>query len=120
MHDVMRARLTGMLVTAIVLIAGCGDSDSKEDTSESQAKRLAALAHDAWREAKADGTKMDDGPCLGIITEDWVADVAHDPREAVDDERANQCDEYHSGTAHHFVEVTPTGRPFSIDGKRIS
>jgi len=47
------------------------------------------------------------GPCLsGSIIDDWVCDVAHDPREAVDDDPANQCPEF-GDTASHFVEVSP-------------
>lgn len=46
------------------------------------------------------------GPCLSnAIAPDWVCDVAHKPRQAVDDEAANQCAAFRSGTAHHFIEV---------------
>ena len=106
------------LLAAGLLLAGCGgSSDTDASSSSTSDRKLVRLAHDAWREAKGRGLKLDDGPCLGIIEDDWVADVAHDPRTPVDDERANQCDEYHSGKAHHFVEVTPTGHVFSIDGE---
>jgi hypothetical protein len=108
------------VIIAMSCVTACGSDGSNAPKHSTRPARLANLAHAAWRDASADGTNMDDGPCLGIITDDWVADVAHDPREAVDDERANQCDEYHAGKAHHFVEVTPTGRVFSIDGKRYA
>ena len=57
------------------------------------------------------GLVLDDGPCLssGDDTwdiEDWVCDVAHNPREPVDDLPENQCPEY-MDTANHFVEVNP-------------
>ncbi|MFA6255311.1 MAG: hypothetical protein WC675_04770 [Patescibacteria group bacterium] len=46
------------------------------------------------------------GPCLSnAIVPDWVCDVAHNPRQSVDDEVANQCPAFREGTAHHFVEV---------------
>jgi hypothetical protein len=38
---------------------------------------------------------------------DWVCDVAHEPRQPVDNLRENQCDAWHAGTATHFIEVTP-------------
>ena len=38
-----------------------------------------------------------------------VADVAHDPRQPVDDDPANQCEEHPSGEADHFVELDPEG-----------
>ena len=39
-----------------------------------------------------------------------VCDVAHSPREAVDDLPENQCADFREGRAHHFVEVTPDCR----------
>ena len=52
---------------------------------------------------------MSSGPCLGVIKPSWVADVAHDPREDVDDAAQNQCEAYRSGEADHFVELMPEG-----------
>jgi hypothetical protein len=53
------------------------------------------------------GADLSKGPCLSNeIAPDWVCDVAHNPRQAVDDEPANQCPAYWD-TAHHFVEVDP-------------
>jgi hypothetical protein len=52
---------------------------------------------------------MTNGPCLGVIEPNWVADVAHDPRTEVDDDPANQCAAYRSGEAAHFVEHDPDG-----------
>jgi hypothetical protein len=54
------------------------------------------------------GTDLSDGPCLGNPIpglEDWVCDVAHSPRQAVDNDPANQCSSYRFGQAKHFVEV---------------
>ncbi|HEU6445085.1 MAG TPA: hypothetical protein VFL61_08520, partial [Gaiellaceae bacterium] len=68
-----------------------------------------ALARQAYREALARGVDMSRGPCLGVIKEGWVADVAHDPRQDVDDEPENQCEAYRSGEADHFVELDPEG-----------
>jgi hypothetical protein len=39
-----------------------------------------------------------------------VADIAHDPRQAIDDAPENQCQRYRSGEAHHFVELAPDGQ----------
>ena len=53
------------------------------------------------------------GPCLSDnnpdwnIT-DWVCDVAHSPRQPVDDLSENQCQAFRNGQAHHFVEVDPS------------
>ncbi|VVB54124.1 Uncharacterised protein [uncultured archaeon] len=53
---------------------------------------------------------LTNGPCiLDPIEEypDWVCDVAHNPRQPVDNLPENQCNAYSEGTAHRFIEVTP-------------
>jgi hypothetical protein len=47
--------------------------------------------------------------CLGLIKPRWVADMAHDPRQDVDDDPENQCAAYREGKADHFVELDPEG-----------
>ena len=45
------------------------------------------------------------GPCLSNeIVKGWVCNVAHNPRQDVDDQQGNQCSAY-GKTAQHFVEV---------------
>jgi hypothetical protein len=51
------------------------------------------------------GVDMSPGPCVGVIKSDWVCDVAHSPRQPVDDLPENQCADFREGRAHHFVEV---------------
>jgi hypothetical protein len=84
-----------------VIAAGCGGAQADEGTIR--------LAQRAYAAAKANGVDMTRGPCLGVIKEGWVADVAHDPRQDVDDEPENQCREYREGEADHFVELDPDG-----------
>lgn len=53
-----------------------------------------------------DGQDFDQGPCLSNeIIPDWVCDIVHSPRQALDDDPANQCSAFRQGQAHHFVEV---------------
>lgn len=59
---------------------------------------------------KQEGLDMKNGPCLGKIAEDWVLDIAHNPRQPVDDKAENQCAEYRQGQAHHFIELDPDGK----------
>jgi hypothetical protein len=91
------------LLAALALAAGCGGGDDGER------ERAIAAAHVAYEEAVAEGRDLADGPCLGVVLEDWVADVAHDPRQEVDDHPENQCEAYRSGEAGHFVELDPEG-----------
>jgi hypothetical protein len=93
-----------VLVVALALAAGCGGG-----SDEGERDRAIAAAHAAYEEAAAAGTDFADGPCLGVVLENWVADVAHDPRQEVDDRSENQCEAFRSGEAEHFVELDPEG-----------
>jgi hypothetical protein len=89
------------LVLAAVAVSGCGGTEADPETVR--------LAKQAYERAKARGVDMARGPCLGIIKPGWVADVAHDPRQDIDDEPENQCAAYREGEADHFVELDPDG-----------
>lgn len=59
---------------------------------------------------KPQNLSYDNGPCLSDNNanwdvSDWVCDIAHSPRQAIDDISENQCQAYRNGQAHHFVEV---------------
>jgi hypothetical protein len=98
--------IAGVLLA--VLIAGCGgDSDASQADKD---KAVAAAKFLFAGQAKRD---LSTGPCLSESLpglSDWAVDVAHDPRQAVDDEPANQCQSYRDGDTHHFVELTPDGQ----------
>lgn len=54
------------------------------------------------------GIDLSTGPCLGNPMSgypDWVCDVAHQPRQDIDDDPANQCSAFAQGTAKHYVEL---------------
>ena len=97
-----------VLLLSFGLIAGCGG----DDASESEREQAIAQAQEAYDQARTAGTDLADGPCIAeSLTDlaDWVVDIAHDPREDVDDDPANQCRRYRDGEASHFVELTPEG-----------
>ncbi len=48
---------------------------------------------------------LSQGPCLGIIAVNYVCDVAHNPREDVDNVPENQCADYVQGRVLHYIEV---------------
>ncbi len=59
---------------------------------------------------KETGKDLSNGPCLLNpipSAPDWVCDVAHWPRQEVDNLPENQCSAYREGKATKFVEVTP-------------
>ena len=92
-------------------LAACGSSGSNVEPSGSQ--RAVDEAQAAFRQLQASGQDLSAGPCISESLPglpDWVADIAHDPRQPVDDEPANQCQRYRSGQAHHFVELNVDGQ----------
>ena len=65
---------------------------------------------DLFRQEKALGKDFSSGPCLSSeIIPDWACDVAHNPREEVDNNPENQCSAFREGKAHHFVELDTEG-----------
>ncbi len=61
--------------------------------------------------ARNQGESLARGPCISSGLDawemtDWVCDIAHSPRQAIDDQPVNQCPEY-GVTARHFVELDP-------------
>ncbi len=71
-------------------------------------------------EAKEKGLNLSSGPCLSNnLAPGWVCDVAHWPREAVDNDPKNQCSEY-GKSAWAFVEVNPDCEPIRVwDGTNM-
>jgi len=93
---------------AVIVAAGCGGDDAEPAERDG----AIAAAQDAYERAVDEGTSLDAGPCIAEELEgypDWVVDIAHDPREEVDDDPANQCQRFNDGEASHFVELTPEG-----------
>ncbi len=68
------------------------------------------LAQELFREKKAQGMDMSAGPCLAEeIIPDWCVDVAHSPRQDVDNLPQNRCRSYIERRVRHFIELDPEG-----------
>jgi uncharacterized membrane-anchored protein YhcB (DUF1043 family) len=68
-------------------------------------------AQDLYQQQKQFKTDFSHGPCLSNdLQPDWVADIAHNPRNQDDEYPVNQCQAFTDGRAHHFVELDPQGR----------
>lgn len=92
--------LVTLTIIAAVFISGCTTRD--EDTEKA---KLACIQE--CQIALENGMDLNNGPCLSDeIIEDWVCDVAHSPRQSIDDDPEYQCPAWQK-TAHHFVEVDP-------------
>ncbi len=76
---------------------------SEAETAVNQAKYL-------YNQKKELGIDFSSGPCLSnALLSGWVLDIAHNPRQAIDDLSENQCPAYLQGTAQHFVELDLEG-----------
>ena len=88
-------------------------AQSQQQTQPSQSE-IIQRAQQMWRQAAEQGVNFDNGPCLGTVTQGWVADVVHVPRSPVDNQPQNQCEAYRKGIAEHFVELDTHGGVVSV------
>lgn len=87
-----------MAAAAAVLIA-CGGNPPEDEAALAQAKCIELCKQNPG------GYDYARGPCLSDeIFPNWVCDVAHNPREGIDNEAKNQCAAF-GHTAQHFIEV---------------
>lgn len=70
---------------------------------------ILARARIRYNQAITSHADLSSGPCLGKIADDWVLDIAHLPREPIDNLPQNQCADFRDGKVHHFVEMSPQG-----------
>ncbi|CAN5748588.1 hypothetical protein BH23CHL2_BH23CHL2_14640 [soil metagenome] len=102
--------ICGMFVILAVM-AGC-ISDGNADADAEERERAIAAAMERYEEVAASGMDLSNGPCIAEELEDvpgWSVDIAHDPRQEVDNDPANQCQAYRDGRTTHFVELDPDG-----------
>jgi hypothetical protein len=105
--------IAAVCVATAMALAACGGDD--DEPSQSEKLQAIGQAQVAFQQAKVAGRDLSSGPCIAESLpapglSDWVADIAHDPRQDVDDQAENQCQRYRDGDAHHFVELTPNGQ----------
>jgi hypothetical protein len=102
-------RRAAIALVAILFIAGCGSGSGASQGDKDKAVAAARFIY----AGKASSLDLSSGPCLAESIpslSDWAVDIAHDPRQAVDDQPANQCQSFRNGDTHHFVELTPGGQ----------
>lgn len=113
-----------LLITSLCIftLSGCSlfSDETKElddvektkvskNVEEVEASRVVEEAKELYTQKKESGMNFSDGPCLGIIENEWVVDIAHSPRLPIDNRPENQCEAFRSGKAKHFVELDPEG-----------
>lgn len=96
-------------VAAMVALSACTATPGPAAPASPKEQAISACV-DTCRQALAAGREIGPGPCLldPIASQpDWVCDVAHSPRKAVDLQSINQCLGFKVGNSAHFVEVDP-------------
>ncbi len=94
----------------LFLLSACGLMEPKAITStnmeENEYEAITSCINICQQYKLRNPDDMDMGPCLSnTIAPGWVCDVAHNPREDVDNLPENQCKSFRLGDAQHFVEV---------------
>ena len=89
-----------ILLVFLVLVSGCTQTTHSTPVAQGLCIQI----------CKSYSKDLTNGPCLSDDNpdwnvNDWVCDVAHSPRQSVDDLSENQCQAFRNGQAHHFVEV---------------
>jgi hypothetical protein len=108
-------RTTALLVALLTLSVstGCIRGDDDDDAGGDERERAIAAAMAVYVDVAATGQDLSSGPCIADELEDvpgWSVDIAHDPRQEIDNDPANQCQAYRDGRTSHFVELDPEGQ----------
>ncbi|MEM7816873.1 MAG: hypothetical protein QXZ20_03095 [Candidatus Aenigmatarchaeota archaeon] len=94
-------KLTILLLILLVFVSCCVQTSSNI---------LEIAKEECIKLCKNYDKDLSNGPCLSDSNpnwnvNDWVCDVAHSPRQEIDNLPENQCKDFREGRAHHFVEV---------------
>lgn len=112
----MKIKAVLIIVILSLIISGCTQINIKpKSTNEVQEikSRCISLCQEYREEQLLRAImEIDNGPCLSGNNpnwniSDWVCDIAHNPRQDIDNLPENQCQEYREGRAAHFIEVSP-------------
>ena len=113
----MKTKIILIVFLVAVFVMFAGTSCLKKETerlvkeeAKTEKEQAIKAAKKLFEQKKAEGIDMSNGPCLSNeIIPGWVADVAHSPRQPIDDKPENQCPAYREGRAKHFVELDLDG-----------
>ncbi|MDP7282321.1 MAG: hypothetical protein QF475_01640 [Candidatus Undinarchaeales archaeon] len=98
----MNKLICALIIASIILVSGCTSFEEKVTVEEHCILHCQAAVQ-AEEDLSAGACLSDNNPEWTV--DDWVCDIAHNPRTDVDDQPENQCEEYRNGNANHFVEV---------------
>lgn len=112
----MEKVLLAIAAVSAFILSACAKTAQSPVSQEQAASQDEALknALNVYSQKRDQSVDLTNGPCLGIIANDWVLDIAHNPRQDIDDKSENQCPDFKEGRAHHFVELDPDGKLIKI------
>ncbi|MEK7511778.1 MAG: hypothetical protein AAB575_02060 [Patescibacteria group bacterium] len=107
---------TGMTIFSGIMIAtGVKTANIDNPKYSDYETELVARAKEIYARKVEQGLDLTNGPCLSDeLDGDWVLDIAHDPREAVDELLENECPAYRDGRAEHFIELDEEGKVIKL------
>jgi len=91
-------------------------SYQKESPAQESASQTGAIAaaKALYLQKNSEGMDFSTGPCLSDeVISGWAVDIAHNPRESIDEISQNQCVSVREGKVKHFVELDPSGNLIS-------
>lgn len=101
----MKCALILLAAIGVVIISGCVQQPAQDVSGQAKTKCIETCMMISSDLSDRSPCLSDNNPEWNIS--DWVCDVAHSPRQAIDDLPENQCAAFREGRAHHFVEVDP-------------
>lgn len=110
----MPKKLLLTLALTVIILTGVAtvvfNSYFNKSPSRSEIEVAMNQARHIYNQKKISGEDLSSGPCLSnALLPGWVLDIAHNPRQEIDDLPQNQCSGYREGGAQHFVELDPEG-----------
>jgi len=111
-----------MLFAVIMIVVRCSPQATTNDEPKSSGKKITSFEEDLVQQAqqiyfqkKAQKVDFTNGPCISDnLASSYVVDIAHEPRQAIDDLPENQCPAFLSGKIKHFIELNPEGNLIRI------
>jgi len=98
--------LLGVVMIALVFVSGCTESAPSDVNRVYTRDEAFAACYELCMNSKAAGLDLSNGPCLSNrIVRDWVCDIAHNPRQMIDNLPENQCESFLKQEARHFIEL---------------
>ncbi len=101
---------TSLAVVILTALATLFLNSGQKTISKNEVEIAVNQAKHLYDQEKERGRDFSSGPCLSnALMPGWVLDIAHNPRQKIDDLAENQCSAYIEGRAQHFVELDTVG-----------